>query len=302
MTGNQTPPSAHPVNILNHELTKLFHTPWLYLAIGIGSTLAVSAGIESYLYLQRENAQLLSLGYGLGLSAHNVLGQTREGSFGNWMLVGANAPLAASIFFYALPLLVLIPFAWSYRTEARTGYAAHIAVRDKRSSYVASKMLASFVSGAVVTAVPLLINFLVVSCLFPAYLPLAEDSSYVGVFVGCFFSELFYNQPLLFVAAYTVFDALLMGLWAAVVLALSSLIHDRVTLMVIPYLLFLAWSYAIVWVFQLLDVNSIGGDLLAALSTLSLGTYNPVTTAIEVLILVAVAILLSRRLASEEMV
>lgn len=301
MTRSQTPPDMHSGAIVHHELSKLFHTPWLYLAIGIGSLLAVTAGVESYLYLQRETAQMVSLGYGLGLNAHNVLGQTREGSFGNWMLVGANAPLAASVFFYALPLLVLLPFTWSYRTEMHSGYAAHLAVRGKRSSYIAGKLLASFLSSALVTAVPLLVNFLVVSCLFPAYFPLAEDSSYVGVFVGCFFSVLFYNQPLLFVVAYTAFDALLMGLWAMVVLTLSTLIHDRVKLMVIPYLLFLAWSYAIVWVFQLLDLNSIGGDLLAALSTLALGTYNPITTAFEMLILSVTAILLSRRMSSEEM-
>ena len=74
----------------------------------VATAISMAAAIEAWWTLETERKQLLSLGYGVGLQAQAYLGQTRESSFGNWIVVSANAPLSASVFFYALPLLTLL--------------------------------------------------------------------------------------------------------------------------------------------------------------------------------------------------
>lgn len=118
-------------------------------------------------------------------------------SFGNWIVVSANAPLSASVFFYALPLLAMLAGSWSCLSERLSGYEAQICTRVSRNAYVNVKMLSAFLSAFAVTAIPLLVNFLIVSMLFPAYLPRVDESTYVGlyriaIFLVCFIPGLCY--------------------------------------------------------------------------------------------------------------
>ena len=75
--------------------------------------------------------------------------------------MGANAPLLASVFFYALPLLAMLAGSWSCLSERLSGYEAQICTRVSRNAYVNVKMLSAFLSAFAVTAIPLLVNFLI---------------------------------------------------------------------------------------------------------------------------------------------
>lgn len=65
----------------------------------VATAISMAAAIEAWWTLETERKQLLSLGYGVGLQVQAYLGQTRESSFGNWIVVSANAPLSASVIF-----------------------------------------------------------------------------------------------------------------------------------------------------------------------------------------------------------
>lgn len=112
--------------------------------------------------------------------SQTYLGQTRESSFGNWIVVSANAPL-----------LAMLAGSWSCLSERLSGYEAQICTRVSRNAYVNVKMLSAFLSAFAVTAIPLLVNFLIVSMLFPAYLPRVDESTYVGLYLHSYFSGLF---------------------------------------------------------------------------------------------------------------
>lgn len=157
----------------------------------VATAISMAAAIEAWWTLETERKQLLSLGYGVGLQAQAYLGQTRESSFGNWIVVSANAPLSASVFFYALPLLAMLAGSWSCLSERLSGYEAQICTRVSRNAYVNVKMLSAFLSAFAVTAIPLLVNFLIVSMLFPAYPPgstnrLTSGSICIAIFLACF--------------------------------------------------------------------------------------------------------------------
>lgn len=176
---------------MRHELSKIFGNPVFALALILATVISMAVAIESWWTLETERKQLLSFGYGIGLQSQTYLGQTRESSFGNWIVVSANAPLLASVFFYSLPLLAMLAGSWSCLSERLSGYEAQICTRVSRNAYVNVKMLSAFLSAFAVTAIPLLVNFLIVSMLFPAYLPRVDESTYVGLYLHSYFSGLF---------------------------------------------------------------------------------------------------------------
>ena len=100
-------------NLIRHELSKIFGNPIFALTLMVATAISMAAAVEAWWTLETERKQLLSFGYGIGLQSQTYLGQTRESSFGNWIVVGANAPLLASVFFYALPLLAMLAGSWS---------------------------------------------------------------------------------------------------------------------------------------------------------------------------------------------
>ena len=115
-----------------------------------------------------------------------------------------------------------------------------ICTRVSRKAYVNVKVLSAFLSAFTVTAIPLLVNFLIVSMLFPAYLP----RTYVGLYLHSYFSGLFYSHPLLYVLAYTLFDAVTLGTLSMAVTGFSILFRSRIKAIIVPYLLMVAWHFA----------------------------------------------------------
>ena len=82
--------------LARYELSKTIRRPAFILALLIAVAVAIAAALEPWANLEKERHNLLSFGYGVGVQAENYLGQTRESSFGNWIVVSANAPLSAS--------------------------------------------------------------------------------------------------------------------------------------------------------------------------------------------------------------
>ena len=115
--------------LARYELSKTIRRPAFILALLIAVAVAIAAALEPWANLEKERHNLLSFGYGVGVQAENYLGQTRESSFGNWIVVSANAPLSASVFFYALPLLAMLAGSWSCLFERLSGYDMQICTR-----------------------------------------------------------------------------------------------------------------------------------------------------------------------------
>ena len=255
----------------------------------------MAAAIEAWWTLDTERKQLLSLGYGVGLQAQAYLGQTRESGFGNWIVVSANAPLSASVFFYALPLLAMLAGSWSCLSERLSGYEAQICTRVSRNAYVNVKMLSAFLSAFAVTAIPLLVNFLIVSMLFPAYLPRVDESTYVGLYLHSYFSGLFYSRPLLYVLVYTLFDAVALGVLSMAVTGLSVVFRSRIKAMVVPYLIMVAWHFVNDWIFSVLSCVGFNCNILNSIRSESLNNWPDIRAGFAEIILLFVFSLISAR-------
>lgn len=281
--------------LARYELSKTIRRPAFILALLIAVAVAIAAALEPWANLEKERHNLLSFGYGVGVQAENYLGQTRESSFGNWIVVSANAPLSASVFFYALPLLAMLAGSWSCLFERLSGYDMQICTRVSRNAYVNVKMLSAFLSAFAVTAIPLLVNFLIVSILFPAYLPRVDESTYVGLYLHSYFSGLFYSRPLLYVLVYTLFDAVALGVLSMAVTGLSVVFRSRIKAMVVPYLIMVAWHFVNDWIFSVLSCVGFNCNILNSIRSESLNNWPDIRAGVAEIILLFVFSLISAR-------
>ena len=76
--------------LVRYELSKTIRRPAFIFALLIAVAVAIAAALEPWANLEKERHNLLSFGYGVGMQAKNYLGQTRESSFGNWIVVSAT--------------------------------------------------------------------------------------------------------------------------------------------------------------------------------------------------------------------
>lgn len=223
-------------SVFMHEIDVCFRGRWFFIALFLAVGVSMAAAIES-------------AAHALEWHALDSFYLSNFSSYSNWIVVNCNGRALPPVFFRLLPLFAVMPFAWSYHAERIAGYDSQVFIRANRISRMAAKAAVAFLAAFVVTGLSLLVNFAALSCLLPAYAPVYEEYSVIGVFTESLFSQLFYTRPFLFVIAFTLLDALIMGAWAVLVLGLSAVFSNRVSVMVFPYLLLLGWQYFNSWIF-----------------------------------------------------
>lgn len=163
---------------------------------------------------------------------------TAYSCFNIWMPVHDISD-ATSLFFALLPLLVVMAYAWSFAADVHSGYVAQLATRVSRPRLFAARYGAVFISAGLLAIVPLIVNLAVLACFLPAYTPSVVDSMYIGISEKDVFHPFFYTMPLLYVALRLALNFVLCGLWAAMVLGISTLTTNRIALICVPYIVLL---------------------------------------------------------------
>ncbi|MGN0056536.1 MAG: hypothetical protein ACI360_08885 [Atopobiaceae bacterium] len=212
--------------LVRMELQKAFRNPWLVVALSIAIALAVYSAVGDI--LARYN-------YGIGKYDYKYLSPSPDSCFRYWISMDFIQP-TSTLLFHLLPLLAVIPYAWSFRTELQSGYLMQVTSRQTLGRYLTAKGIAVFLTGASVAMVPLVVNFLILACFVPAYMPDITAVIYIGIDDEDLWSWFLYNLPLIYVLLYTLLAGVLSGLWALFVHALSFFIDNRVALLSAPYL------------------------------------------------------------------
>ena len=82
--------------------------------------------------------------------------------------IGAdNASVQPLLLYLIMPALCAIPYGRSFYFDVKSGYAAQIISRGKKSDYIRAKYGAAFVSGALIGMIPLMFDFLLTAMVFP---------------------------------------------------------------------------------------------------------------------------------------
>lgn len=224
------------LNMIRLECKKAVFNKFFLLAILIGCGITASSFVPDIQPYYRD----LSLLQKVQGSYNPCL--PLESLFNHW--IGSEAISAGSgNFFFIFPLLIAIPYGWSYCAERRSGYLRSVVLRAGRLRYYGAKYLAVFVSGGLAMVIPLLFNFLVTALFVPAVTP---DPSYItgyGISGTSLLSLLFYTRPFLYIFLYLLLDFAFCGLLTCLCFALAAFIKSRVAVVVLPLFILLAFQY-----------------------------------------------------------
>lgn len=221
--------------VLAMELRKAFGGRWFKVSLLLGMVFALLGAAET-LTIYGQSAFLAD--------GSSYTFPTSTSCFATWLGVGAWGEGGAyNLFFYGILFVAPLAYSWSSIAETESGYSGEIISRCSRSTYYFSKLCAAFLSAAAVVAAALLANLIAVACFFPAYQPNSYDNLYSCIYSSDALSHEFYSNPVLFVTLRTLFDSVLCGAWACVVLSLGWFIRNRVITFVIPYIALLGIEY-----------------------------------------------------------
>ena len=146
--------------------------------------------------------------------------------------------IGSLIFYWLLPVSVAVPFAWTMRDEMNSGYTSQILTRVKKGSYFLTKLLVSFISGAVIGAGSLLGSMWLHSFFLRAIYPQPNDMR-TSIFPKSFLSTLYYDNPYLYVLIWTMIAALWCGAVAALCYALSFFIRKKPLVIISAQIIFI---------------------------------------------------------------
>ncbi len=226
-------------NTLKLECKKAVHNKFFLTAVltGIAITfLSLIPMLKSYADDMKNHMQI-SEEFGL----RNPL-MPMETLFNHWIGGEPYTPGSAD-YFFMFPLLVSIPYGWSYCSERRSGYLKNMVVRAGRMRCYLSKYIALFLSGGLAMVIPLLFNFLLAAMFIPAVMP---DPSYItayGIGSSSFMSMIFYSHPFIYVFLYLFTDFLFGGLTACLCFAVSDIVKNRVVVTLLPFFILLGFNY-----------------------------------------------------------
>jgi ABC-type transport system involved in multi-copper enzyme maturation permease subunit len=162
--------------------------------------------------------------------------------FNNWV-GGEGFSLGSSIFFYIFPLMLAIPYGWSYCSELKSGYIKNMVIRTKRMPYFLSKYIAVFVASGLVVIIPMVANIMLTACYLPAITPNSQWTIYTGVGPNSLMSQLYYTVPFLYLFIYLLIDFVFCGLIGCLSFAVTHLIKNRVVVVLFPFAVLLLWQY-----------------------------------------------------------
>lgn len=160
-------------------------------------------------------------------------------------LGGDAGQFTTATFFFLVYLVCTVPFSWSLVSEKQSGYEVHMVLNAGKAPYYLSKYIASFVSGAFVVTVPLVVNFVLSACFVPAFRPEPYADLYYGISSTYLWGDLFVSLPLLYVALYIGLAGFMAGMWATVGVSLAFIAQNRFVVMICPYLVLL--FFHVIW-------------------------------------------------------
>lgn len=275
-------------NILRHEAAKCFTNRWYILALLACMAFGVVSALESW-------------GYVRGVLVPFGDPTSNMSCYANGMIANCNASLAATIFFYTVPAIACIPYAWSYPTERLSGYDAQVALRAPVGMRMAAKATVSFLSGFSLMVGALVVNAVLLACLLPAWVPIIEEWDILGIFYDSLFTGLFYNHPLAYLVAYGGLDACICGVWACFVASLSWVTRNRSALMVLPYLFLLGWQYVTKQLVGIFDIIGFSVNIIDDMQgTFYVARSDYLSVGIQLLVLAGASWLGWRMLARRE--
>ncbi len=155
------------------------------------------------------------------------------------MWIGNSYGIQPYLYYFLLPIIVVIPFGLSYYSDMKSGYINHICLRVSKKKYLMSKYCATFISGGIAFIIPLLINLMATAVLFPSILPQASDEMGNTLTTSYILYKLYFNQPYLYIFIYFIIDFIAGGIVASIALAVSKFVSHIYMVVAYPLVIYI---------------------------------------------------------------
>jgi hypothetical protein len=199
------------------EIARALSNIWLYISLVIGTSVCV---LDTISFRHYEN-----------INERTSLIQT-------W--IGTDFPLVYNSLYYILfPLVATIPYAASYFDDMNSGFDKNICIKVSRKSYMASKMIAVYISGFVAVTFPLLVNLFVCAGLYPNYLPNKLEFLTAGIIDVNMFPMLFNKHPGIYALVYILLDGMFGGALSLVSIAFSKFAGNHFSVVMLPFAVYI---------------------------------------------------------------
>lgn len=195
-------------SVLKLELKKAFKNKFFWISVVLGCLITLLS-FEHMVNMYYEGMSAIS-GNSTDIIYDPHIGINTV--FNCW-IGGEPFSLGSSIYFFVFPLLIALPYGWSYSEERKCGYRRMMITKTGKKKYYCAKYVAVFLSGGVAMVLPLIFNFWMTLLVVPAILPDVTMNMFYGVFGGSFLAELYYTVPFLYVAIYLFIDFVYCGFW-----------------------------------------------------------------------------------------
>ena len=220
-------------SVLKLELKKAFKNKFFWISVVLGCLITLLS-FEHMVNMYYEGMSAIS-GNSTDIIYDPHIGINTV--FNCW-IGGEPFSLGSSIYFFVFPLLIALPYGWSYSEERKCGYRRMMITKTGKKKYYCAKYVAVFLSGGVAMVLPLIFNFWM-TLLVPAILPDVTMNMFYGVFGGSFLAELYYTVPFLYVAIYLFIDFVYCGFLVCICMAVSGIVRQKWGVVLIPFLLLL---------------------------------------------------------------
>ena len=221
-------------SVLKLELKKAFKNKFFWISVVLGCLITLLS-FEHMVNMYYEGMSAIS-GNSTDIIYDPHIGINTV--FNCW-IGGEPFSLGSSIYFFVFPLLIALPYGWSYSEERKCGYRRMMITKTGKKKYYCAKYVAVFLSGGVAMVLPLIFNFWMTLLVVPAILPDVTMNMFYGVFGGSFLAELYYTVPSLYVAIYLFIDFVYCGFLVCICMAVSGIVRQKWGVVLIPFLLLL---------------------------------------------------------------
>ena len=192
------------------EFRRLLKSPTFYIALTIGLYIAISQVVEvSVMYAKANEEGVYNDIVSLPYSVFTVMMGMGSGSH-SWhenMLINI------------LPVLSALPFGVSFYLDKKSGYIKNLFIREEKGDYLWAKYIVTFMSGGIVSAFPILVNFIGNAMVLPFFSPI-RGCALFGV-APDLLDEVYYSAPVLYILCICFIYFLIGGLLATMCLCVT---------------------------------------------------------------------------------
>lgn len=220
--------------LLKVELKKAFFSRWFIIALLIGIVLVSVSAYQTAVVYYGENGMADYIRYCISNKVIPKDGLEGMTLYNRWL--GATMDTSSVVFFYLVPLLAILPCGWNASEEINGGYLKVVVPQIGRKKFYFAKLLAAFISGGAVVAIPLLCSLCVTATIVPAIIPHPYNNMYYWVYHGDLLSSLAFSHPLVYALVYIVLDFIFAGFFACLPLIVALRSEKRIAALVVPYI------------------------------------------------------------------